>query len=77
MSSVRASKTAKFDGMPGSAQAAGVVDEALIPEEMGVALTGYGQQSDVDKALAAGFDRHLTKPVDPALLARLLTSLPR
>ena len=27
-----------------------------------VALTGYGQQADVARALAAGFDVHLTKP---------------
>ena len=31
-----------------------------------VALTGYGQAEDRQKALAAGFDTHLTKPVDPA-----------
>ena len=29
-----------------------------------VAMTGYGQSSDRDKALAAGFDKHLVKPVD-------------
>ena len=29
-----------------------------------IALTGYGQASDRAQALAAGFDRHLTKPVD-------------
>ncbi|MBU2103892.1 response regulator [Patescibacteria group bacterium] len=28
-----------------------------------IALTGYGQQEDIDKALAAGFTAHLTKPV--------------
>ena len=28
-----------------------------------VALTGYGQPQDVERALAAGFDAHLTKPV--------------
>lgn len=27
-----------------------------------VALTGYGQEEDIDKALAAGFTAHLTKP---------------
>lgn len=27
-----------------------------------VALSGYGQERDRDNALAAGFDRHLTKP---------------
>jgi CheY-like chemotaxis protein len=39
-----------------------------------VALTGYGQDSDKQRALAAGFDEHLTKPVKieqlQALLAR-------
>ena len=29
-----------------------------------VALTGYGQTEDKEKALAAGFDVHLTKPAD-------------
>jgi CheY-like chemotaxis protein len=28
-----------------------------------VALTGYGQPEDRERALAAGFDQHLTKPV--------------
>ena len=28
-----------------------------------VAVTGYGQAMDREKAFAAGFDRHLTKPV--------------
>lgn len=29
-----------------------------------VALTGFGQQEDKDKAARSGFDEHLTKPVD-------------
>jgi signal transduction histidine kinase/CheY-like chemotaxis protein len=33
-----------------------------------VALTGYGQPDDQRRALAAGFDRHLTKPVSIAAL---------
>lgn len=33
-----------------------------------VALTGWGQQEDRRKALAAGFDRHYTKPIDPDIL---------
>lgn len=37
-----------------------------------VALSGYGQPEDRERALAAGFDRHLTKPVGGASLARLL-----
>jgi len=41
-----------------------------------IALTGWGQDADKQAARAAGFDDHLTKPVDPdnveAVLARLL-----
>jgi CheY-like chemotaxis protein len=38
-----------------------------------VALSGYGQDADVQAALEAGFDEHLTKPPDPKQLERLLT----
>ena len=37
-----------------------------------IALTGYGQADDRDRALAAGFDAHLVKPLDLNALARLL-----
>jgi len=37
-----------------------------------IALTGFGQREDRDRAFAAGFDHHLTKPVDPRLLRKLL-----
>jgi PAS domain S-box-containing protein len=37
-----------------------------------VALTGFGQEEDRQRALAAGFDQHLTKPVDPVALRALL-----
>lgn len=37
-----------------------------------IALTGYGQVEDREKALAAGFDAHLVKPLDFAALAKLL-----
>jgi signal transduction histidine kinase/CheY-like chemotaxis protein len=40
-----------------------------------IALTGYGQQKDVEKALSAGFDAHLTKPVEPDALLQLITRL--
>ena len=39
-----------------------------------VALTGYGQAEDRNKARAAGFDAHLTKPVDPARLNAFLAA---
>lgn len=37
-----------------------------------IALTGYGSQTDQRQAHEAGFDRHLTKPVEPAELQRAL-----
>src|SRR3954464_457593 len=37
-----------------------------------VALTGYGLPEDRSRALAAGFDEHLTKPIDASALARVL-----
>jgi CheY-like chemotaxis protein len=37
-----------------------------------VAITGYGQDTDRDRARDAGFNEHLTKPVDLAKLGRVL-----
>ena len=37
-----------------------------------IAVTGWGQQSDKDRALAAGFDLHFTKPIEPQRLLDLL-----
>jgi CheY-like chemotaxis protein len=39
-----------------------------------VALTGYGQEADRRRSADAGFDMHLTKPVDPTVLEELLTT---
>ena len=37
-----------------------------------VAMTGYGQEDDQRLAREAGFDHHLTKPVDPQVIYELL-----
>ena len=42
-----------------------------------VALSGYGMDSDIQAALNAGFDEHLTKPPDPIRLQQLLSGGPR
>jgi CheY-like chemotaxis protein len=47
---------------------------ADLPGARLVALTGYGQPEDRERALAAGFDVHLVKPVDPDQLQRLLAA---
>jgi CheY-like chemotaxis protein len=41
-----------------------------------VALTGWGQDADRQRTLAAGFDAHLTKPVDPATLDQVIDPAP-
>jgi CheY-like chemotaxis protein len=40
-----------------------------------IALTGYGQPEDRQRAAEAGFDDVLVKPVDPTALANLLATL--
>lgn len=37
-----------------------------------IAITGWGQDSDKARALAAGFDHHFTKPVEPDRITALL-----
>jgi DNA-binding response OmpR family regulator len=42
-----------------------------------IALSGYGQAEDRRKALEAGFDTHIVKPVDPSHLSTVIASLQR
>jgi CheY-like chemotaxis protein len=39
-------------------------------------VTGYGQAEDQQRALAAGFDARLVKPVDLSALERALARVP-
>jgi signal transduction histidine kinase len=41
-----------------------------------IALTGYGQQADVERALRAGFDVHLSKPAGASELRDALAAAP-
>jgi len=64
-------------GMPG---ATGYEVARAMRERRGnavtlVALTGWGQEADRQRATEAGFDYHLTKPVDPSLLNDLLVEV--
>ena len=50
----------------------------LMPEMKNktvIAQTGWGQESDRQKAFAAGFDHHVTKPVSLDLLTQLLADI--
>jgi hypothetical protein len=40
-----------------------------------IALTGWGQEDDLDRSHLAGFDHHLIKPADIDALQNLLVSL--
>lgn len=46
-----------------------------MPLKRIVAVSGLGQEQDRRKTLAAGFDHHLTKPVNPDQLLALLSSM--
>jgi two-component system CheB/CheR fusion protein len=40
-----------------------------------IALSGYASQKDARNALAAGFDAHVSKPVNPAELVFMVNGL--
>jgi PAS domain S-box-containing protein len=40
-----------------------------------IALTGWGQKTDMNRSYEAGFDLHLTKPVDPDKLLEQISTL--
>ena len=48
----------------------------MAPQPLAIGLSGYGQAEDHARAVAAGFDHYLVKPVDPnALLALVAASV--
>jgi len=55
--------------------AAGLRRQPEFQRTVLIALTGYGQDEDRRRAEDAGFNYHLTKPVEPEALAALLDSL--
>lgn len=59
--------------LDGCATARALKQQRGGPELCLIALTGRGQEQDKRQTDAAGFAAHLTKPVDPARLRRLLT----
>jgi signal transduction histidine kinase len=62
-------------GMPGMSGLEVARRMRALPWGAGVTLvaqTGWGQEQDRERARAAGFDVHLTKPIDHAALVKLL-----
>lgn len=50
---------------------------ARRPDIPAIALTAFSAAEDVERAMAAGFDHHVGKPVDPEQLVRALTACRR
>ena len=59
-------------GMTGYELATRIRADAAWSDVLLVALTGYGRQEDRARALAAGFDLHVTKPLTEARLREVL-----
>ncbi len=51
----------------------------LLPEQGGqipaIALTAYAGEIDSQQAISAGFQQHISKPVDPAILVEVISNL--
>jgi PAS domain S-box-containing protein len=59
-------------GMDGYEVARTVRADSGLSDVRLVAVSGYAQAEDRERAARAGFDAHVAKPADPALIARLL-----
>src|SRR2546427_799858 len=55
-----------------SAEDALKVLEAFTPRIIVMALTAYAMKGDMEKALAAGCDGYMSKPIDPATLCAVV-----
>jgi CheY-like chemotaxis protein len=65
-------------GMDGYEVARKLRQEQASGEELRLmAVTGYGHEEDRARSMAAGFDRHLVKPVPPDVLCELLDEIGR
>jgi PAS domain S-box-containing protein len=64
-------------GMSGYEVAAALRAMPEVGHPVLVAVTAWGSPEDRLKSKAAGFDEHLTKPVDISMIELLLTTLPR
>src|SRR5262249_102778 len=59
-------------GLDGYAVARQLRDRGDTSHTLLVAMTGYGQREDRERAIAAGCDYHFVKPTDPRLIQRAI-----
>jgi signal transduction histidine kinase/ActR/RegA family two-component response regulator len=64
-------------GMDGYEVARRMRDELRLVDAVLAALTGYGQEEDRRRSEAAGFDRHIVKPIRTETLVSLLSAASR
>lgn len=62
-------------GMDGNELAMHLRADSQTADAMLIATTGYGQASDRNKSMAAGFDHHLVKPIDMEKLSFILADI--
>ncbi len=60
-------------GMDGNEVARRLRERPEFRRALFVALTGWGQESDVERSREAGFDHYLVKPANPEAILELLT----
>ena len=61
-------------GLNGYETAHYIREETWGKDTVVVAVTGWGSHADHQRSLDAGFDYHLTKPVDPEVLRKLVAA---
>ena len=64
------------EATPGSSRHAMYQQFFGLERTLLIAVTGYGQSADRERARRAGFHQHLVKPIDAADLRRLLAAAP-
>jgi CheY-like chemotaxis protein len=64
-------------GMNGYEVAKKLRGQAALNETLIVALTGFGREEDRERAFDAGFNCHVTKPIEPEALRKLVSQICR
>jgi two-component system, OmpR family, response regulator len=64
-------------GMDGYAVAEALRQDSSLASLVLIAMTGYGQPADIQRALDAGFDRHFLKPLELGALQACLAEVLR